>query len=123
MADEHKDLPYAFNEPGLQKEVSPYTAQDFLAEMGDPTASCYFLLFSFEVCASISLFFTSAFTVFCGRRAQGFSYAFYIRARTAERSLALHGTRLVGENWWRRETRRGRGKLLYVLLHQFSFIL
>ncbi|CAM9217953.1 unnamed protein product [Pylaiella littoralis] len=41
MADEHKDLPYAFNEPGLQKEVSPYTAQDFLAEMDDPTRGAH----------------------------------------------------------------------------------
>lgn len=29
-------MPYAFNEPGLQSEVAPYTAQDFWAEMGDP---------------------------------------------------------------------------------------
>lgn len=35
-AQEHKDMPYAFNEPGLQNEVAPYTAQDFWAEMGDP---------------------------------------------------------------------------------------
>lgn len=35
-AQEHKDMPYAFNEPGLQDEVAPYTVQDFWAEMGDP---------------------------------------------------------------------------------------
>ncbi|CAM9764203.1 unnamed protein product [Ectocarpus fasciculatus] len=35
-AQEHKDMPYAFNEPGLQSEVAPYTAEDFWAEMGDP---------------------------------------------------------------------------------------
>lgn len=35
-AQEHEDMPYAFNEPGLQDEVAPYTAQDFWAEMGDP---------------------------------------------------------------------------------------
>lgn len=29
-------MPYAFNEPGLQSEVAPYTWQDFWAEMGDP---------------------------------------------------------------------------------------
>lgn len=38
-AQEHADMPYAFNEPGLQDEVAPYTAQDFLAEMADPKAS------------------------------------------------------------------------------------
>lgn len=36
VAKEHKDMPYAFNEPGLQQEVAPYTAQDFLAEMKEP---------------------------------------------------------------------------------------
>ncbi|CAN0040923.1 unnamed protein product, partial [Hapterophycus canaliculatus] len=36
VAEEHKDMPYAFNEPGLQQEVAPYTAQDFLSEMREP---------------------------------------------------------------------------------------
>lgn len=35
-AKAHADLPYAFNEPGLQNEVAPYTMQDFLSEMADP---------------------------------------------------------------------------------------
>ncbi|CAM9445784.1 unnamed protein product [Discosporangium mesarthrocarpum] len=29
-------MPYAFNKPGLQQKVAPYTAQDFLSEMTDP---------------------------------------------------------------------------------------
>lgn len=35
-ATTHKEMPYAFNEPGLQNEVAPYTLQDFVAEMEDP---------------------------------------------------------------------------------------
>lgn len=29
-------MPYAFNEPGLQSMVAPYTIQDFLSEMFEP---------------------------------------------------------------------------------------
>ncbi|CAM9606812.1 unnamed protein product [Choristocarpus tenellus] len=35
-AHDHKDMPYVFNEPGLQEEVAPYTWEDFLSEMSHP---------------------------------------------------------------------------------------
>lgn len=35
-AKTHKEMPYAFNEPGLQNEVASYSLQDFFAEMDDP---------------------------------------------------------------------------------------
>lgn len=49
-AKANKDLPYAFNGPGLQNKVAPYTLQDFLVEMGDPKASVKRALAIFLLC-------------------------------------------------------------------------